>query len=89
MALISNGNRTEWSTIRSVILTTTTTAVKTSLKKEFAFFQTQLRLFGPAQYVKCRQLFLELNSYGFQFFKFKKRKENSSSYVHILHKTSN
>ena len=30
-----------------------------------------------------------LNSYGFQLFKFKKRKENSSSYVHILHKTSN
>ena len=59
MALISNGNRTEWSTIRSVILTTTTTAVKTSLKKEFAFFQTQLRLFGPAHYVKCRRLFLE------------------------------
>ena len=33
----------------------TTTAVKTSLKKEFALFQTQSRLFGPAQYVKLMQ----------------------------------
>ena len=29
---------------------------------EFAFFQTYSRLFGPAQYAKCRRLFLELNS---------------------------
>ena len=34
-------------------------------KNEFAFFQTQSRLFGPAQYVKRRRLFLELNSEGF------------------------
>ena len=31
-------------------------------KIEFVFFQTYSRLFGPAQYVKCRRLFLELNS---------------------------
>jgi len=31
-------------------------------KNEFAFFQTKSRLFGPAPYVKCRRLFLELNS---------------------------
>ena len=26
---------------------------------EFAFFQTQSRLFGPAKYFKCRRIFLE------------------------------
>ena len=31
-------------------------------KNEFAFFQTYSRLFGSAQYVKYRRLFLELNS---------------------------
>ena len=31
-------------------------------KNDFAFFQTYTRLFGPSQYVKCRRLFLELNS---------------------------
>ena len=31
-------------------------------KNEFALFQSWSRLFGPAQYVKCRRLFLELNS---------------------------
>ena len=31
-------------------------------KNEFAFFQNYSRLFGSAQYVKCRRLFLELNS---------------------------
>ena len=31
-------------------------------KNEFAFFRTQSRLFGPTQYVKCRRLFMELNS---------------------------
>ena len=39
--------------------------MKTSLKSEFASFQTLSRPFGPAQYVKCRRLFLELNSQGF------------------------
>ena len=34
-------------------------------KNEFAFFQTWSRLFGPAQYLKGRRLFLGLNSYGF------------------------
>ena len=31
-------------------------------KMNFAFFQTSSRLFGPAQYVKSKRLFLELNS---------------------------
>ena len=43
---------------------TTTTAVKTSLTNEFASFQTLLRLFGTVQFLKCRRLFLELNSLG-------------------------
>ena len=38
--------------------------MKTSLKNEFASFQTLSRLFGTAQFVKCRGLFLEFNSYG-------------------------
>ena len=31
-------------------------------KNEFEFFQTKSRLFGPAKNVKCRRLFLVLNS---------------------------
>ena len=31
-------------------------------KSEFASFQTLSRLFGTSQFVKCRRLFLELNS---------------------------
>ena len=58
-------------------------------KSEFAFFQTLSRQFGPAQYVKCRRLFLELNSLKRILFRLKKRKENSSSYIHVLHKTAN
>ena len=38
------------------------TAVKTPVKNEFAFFHIKSRLFGPAQYAKCRRLFLQLNS---------------------------
>ena len=34
-------------------------------KNEFGFFQTWSRLFGPAQYLTGRRLFLALNSYGF------------------------
>ena len=70
----------------------TRTGVKTSLKNEFASFQFLLRLFGPAQFDKCnRRFFLELNYQNYIFellFRFKKRKENSSSYVPVLHKTS-
>ena len=62
---------------------TTTTGVKTSPKDEFAFFQTLSRLFDPAQFVKCTRL----NSYG-PLSSFKKKKEYSSSYVHVLHKKS-
>ena len=42
------------------------------------------RVFGPAQYVKMQATFPEV-----EFLRFKKRKENSSSYVHVLHKTAN
>ena len=38
---------------------------KRGQKNEFAFFQTWSRLFGPAQYLTGRRLFLALNSYGF------------------------
>ena len=31
-------------------------------ENEFASFQTLSRIFGTAQFVKCRRLFLELNS---------------------------
>ena len=41
---------------------TTTRVVKTSLKNEFASFQTLSRLFGPAQFVECRRFLLEMNS---------------------------
>ena len=43
-------------------LKTTTTAVKTWPKKMNLLSVKLIRLFGPAQYVKCRRLFLELNS---------------------------
>ena len=33
-----------------------------TLKNEFASFHTFSRLFGTAQFVKCRRLFLELSS---------------------------
>ena len=52
-------------------------------KNEFAFFQTQSGLFGPAQYVNAG----DFSWRWILLFKFKKRKENSSSYVHVLHKT--
>ena len=38
--------------------------MKTSLKNEFASFQTLSRLVEPAQFVKCGRFFLELNSEG-------------------------
>ena len=56
-------------------------------KNEFASFQTLSRLFGPTQFVKCGQFLLDLNS-SRALSNFEKRKENSSSYVHVLHKTS-
>ena len=44
---------------------TAATATKTSLKNgEFPLPQTLSRLFHPAFFVKCWQLFLELNSKG-------------------------
>ena len=44
------------------LATTTTTALKTSLKNEFASFQTLSRIYGFAQFVKCSRFFQELNS---------------------------
>ena len=49
-------------TIETLKATETMTAVKTLLKNEFASFQAISSLFGAAQFIKCRQLFLELNS---------------------------
>ena len=46
------------------------------------------RVFGPAQYVKMQATFPEVELLRI-LFRFKKRKENSSLYVHVLHKTSN
>ena len=42
--------------------TTSTWQRKRRLKNEIASSQTLLRLFGPAQCVKCERFFLELNS---------------------------
>ena len=42
--------------------TTTATAEKSHLKSEFALLQTVSRLFQLVQFVKCWQIFLELNS---------------------------
>ena len=40
------------------------TAMRTSLKNEFAIFQSLSQLFLPTYFVKCRRTLLELNSYG-------------------------
>ena len=45
-------------------------------------------VFGPAQYVKMQATFVKVEFLRI-LFRFKKRKENSSSYVHVLHKTAN
>ena len=58
------------------------TAVK---KKEFAFFQLN-RVYLDALKMLMQETFPE-DEFLRILFKFKKRKENSSSYVHVLHKT--
>ena len=40
------------------------TATRTSLKSEFAFFQSPLRLFLPTYFDKCRRTLQKLNSKG-------------------------
>ena len=40
------------------------TAMRTSLKNEFAIFQSLSQLFLPTYFVKFRRTLLELNSYG-------------------------
>ena len=40
-----------------------TTATRTSLESEFAFFHSLSRFFLPTYFVKCRRTQLELNSY--------------------------
>ena len=56
-------------------------------KIELVSFQTISRLFWPGQFCQMWAIFP-----GVEFLRnlslFKKRKENSSSYVHVLHKTS-
>ena len=64
------------------------TATRTSLKKWICVLCHLNRVFGPAQYVKMQATFPEVEFLRI-LFRFKKRKENSSSYVHVLHKTSN
>ena len=68
--------------IESLKKEATTTAMKKSLKGEFTSFQTFSRLFGPAQFRRFFPGGVFLRS------RFKKRKENSSMYVYVLHKTS-
>ena len=43
------------------------------------------RVFGPAQYIKMQATFPEVEFLRI-LFRFKKRKDNSSSYVYVLHK---
>ena len=67
----------------------TTKAKKKKKKKrtqnnEFASFQTLSRLFGPALFVKCKSFFPRVEFLR-SLSRFKK--ESSSSYVHVLHKT--
>ena len=61
---------------------------KSRLKSEFAFFQSLLRLFQFAYFVKCKRTIS-----GAEFFpiicKFRKRKKISSSLLLFLHKTWN
>ena len=61
---------------------------KSRLKSEFAFFQSLLRLFQFAYFVKCKWTIS-----GAEFFpiicKFRKRKKISSSLLLFLHKTWN
>ena len=68
--------------------TKTTTAVKTSPKKWSCVLSDLIASIWTRSI--CQML---ATSPGVEFvrmlFKFKKRKENSSSYVHVLHKTSN
>ena len=68
--------------------TTTASAVKTSLKKWICVLSNLI----PSIWTRsiCQ---IQVTFPGVEFlrilFKFKKRKENSLSYVHVLHKTSN
>ena len=57
----------------------TTTAVKTLVKMNLRSFKVN-RAFGPAQYVKMQATFPEAEFLTI-FFRFKKRKQNSSSNV--------
>ena len=60
---------------------------KRPLKSEFALLQTLSRLFQLVQFVKCWQIFLELNSKRLS--KVRKRKRKSLSFVHVLDKRWN
>ena len=60
--------------------------MKTSVKMNLRSFKVN-RAFGPAQYVKMQATFPEVEFLRI-LFRFKKRKENSSSHVHVLHKTA-
>ena len=66
----------------------TTTAVKTSIKKWICVLSNLI-----ASIWTCSICQMQATFHGVEFlrilFRFKKRKENSSSYVHFLHNTSN
>ena len=64
------------------------TALKTLREKWICVRSNLSRLFEPAQIVKCRPAISPEVEFLRTLSRFKKRKENLSSYVHFLHKTS-
>ena len=56
-------------------------------KNEFTSFQTYSRLFGPRSICQVKAIFPGVEFLRTQISRFKERKENSSTYVHVLHKT--
>ena len=66
----------------------TAMAAKNGTKREFALLQTSSLLLHLVQYVKCRRIFLELDSKGLCLSSQKKEKLNKSlSRVVVFHKT--
>ena len=59
-----------------------------TLKNEFTSFQTLQRLFGIAQFVKFRRLFLVGDKLLSALSMFKQRREKLSQYVRVLYEAS-
>ena len=51
-------------TLRRKAMTEKKISHYSALKSEFALFQTSSRLFHSLQFIKCRGIFMKLNSYG-------------------------